>query len=146
RWRATTAINVLQRWIEVVRNLNPTMLVTGNHFDPITRNSYTTMGFDLSGQAELQTLMTIENFAWPRLQDNETVVSNAITIGAVQPRIGQTPISVKPSQQGVGFERMWFAREFKRSIAEAMAMNTPLVVQGAGFLHQDTHTLLLHSR
>lgn len=146
RWRATTAINVLQRWIEVVRNLNPTMLVTGNHFDPITRNSYATMGFDLSGQAELQTLMTIENFAWPRLQDNETVVSNAITIGAVQPRIGQTPVSVKPSQHGVGFERMWFAREFKRSIAEAMAMNTPLVVQGAGFLHQETHTLLLHSR
>lgn len=146
RWRAETAISVLQKWIDVARTLNPSLAISANNFDAIARNSYVAMGMDLAGQADIQNVATVEAFSWPRIRENDTVVANAITIGAAQARCGKVPVSTKPYEHGIGFERMWPAHEFRRTIAESIAMNAPLVMQGTGFRYQGAATLLLNSR
>lgn len=146
RWRTATAIRVLGRWIEVARKCNPRILISANNFDVIARNSYVTMGADLPGLAATQDVITVENFSWPRLDEDEAVVANAITIGATQAHAGGKPVSTKPYKCGVGLERVGLPLEFKRLITEATAMGSPVVVQGSGLRYLNRITLLLHRR
>ncbi len=146
RWRTSIAITVLTKWIEVARNLNPSILIGANNFDAIARNSYVTMGMDLPGFAALQDVVTVENFSWPHLEDDDTVIAGAITIGASQSKSHGKPVTTKPYANGVGLERVWQPREFELAMAEAAAMKAPVVLQGTGFRHIKQITLLLHNR
>lgn len=146
KWRTQAAIRVLEKWVEVAKNLNPNLVISANNFDAVARNSYVSMGMDISGLADVQDVGMIENFAFPHLQDNRAVVSNAISIGAAQSRSGEMPISTKPATNIVGFERMSLPNEIKRAFAESLAMKAPMVFQGTGFRHNKEVTLLLNSR
>ncbi len=146
RWRTTSTVAILAKWIEVARNLKPDFIIGLNNFDAIARNSFVTMGIDLPAMAALQDVVMIENFAWPHLQDDDTVAANAITIGAAQVRTGETPVTTRPGQRGIGHEQMWSPRSFRRAIVESTAIKAPIVVQGSGFRHRGEQTLILHSR
>lgn len=146
RWRTQAASRVLEKWVEVAKNLNPNIIVSVNNFDAIARNSYVSMGIDISGLADVQDVSTIENFAFPHMLDNGAVVSNAITIGAAQARSGESPVITKPTTNVVGFERMWLPNEIRRAFAESLAMKAPMIFQGTGFRYHKEVTLLFNRR
>lgn len=146
RWRTQVASRVIEKWVEVAKNLNPNIVISANNFDAIARNSYVSMGMDLGGLTDVQDLGIIENFAFPQVLDNGAVVSNAITIGAAQARTGEIPITTKPSTNAVGFERMWLPNEIRRAFAESLAMKAPMIFQGIGFRYYKEVTLLFNSR
>lgn len=146
RWRARTSVNAVRDWAQTARDINSDVVITANNFDAIVRNAYATMGMDLEALADVQDVVMVENFSLPRLQDDDSVVANAITMSATQARIAETPVTTNPYIQGVGFDRVWQPRQFKRMLAEGIAMNAPIVVRGTTFAYRQEYTLLLHRR
>lgn len=145
RWRAQIAVNAVRDWAQAARDINPDLVITANNFDAIVHNSYVEMGMDLEGMADIQDVMVLENFSLPRIQDDGAVVANAITIGAAKARV-EKPVATLPYINGIGFDHMWQPRQFKRMIAEGIAMNGPIIIRGTTFIHRGEYTLLLHRR
>jgi hypothetical protein len=145
RWRVQLAVSAMRDWAQTARDLKPDIVVLANNFDAIVRNSYVEMGMDLEGLADVQDVVMVENFSLPRIQDDDSVIANAITISAAQARVDK-PVATLPYIAGIGFDRMWQPRQFSRMIAEGLAMNSPVVIRGTTFLHRGDYTLLLHKR
>ncbi|NDJ84436.1 MAG: hypothetical protein GYB66_00985 [Chloroflexi bacterium] len=145
-WRARSAAQQLGKWVEVARNLKPDTVVIANNFAPVARNSFATMGMDLKALAANQDVVFVDDLAWPRLQEDSSVVANAITLAASMSQVDPKPVVSKTAIKGYGFERMWTPDDIRRAIAESVAVNAPLVVQGSGIRHLDEITQLLHSR
>ncbi|MBZ0318588.1 MAG: hypothetical protein K8L91_19395 [Anaerolineae bacterium] len=146
RWRADIAAAAVRDWSQTARDLNPSVVITANNYDVIASNSYVAMGVDIENMASVQDVMIVPSFALPRLQEDNSVVANAITIGAVQSRVGNKPVATLPQRDGVGVERMATAKQLSRAMAESAALNAPMVVNGTGYLHRNEFTSLLHSR
>lgn len=145
RWRAQLAVAAVRDWSQTARDIKPDIFIIANNFDAIVRNSYVEMGMDLEGLADVQDAVMVENFSLPRIQDDDSVIANAITINATQVRVDK-PVTTLPYISGIGFERMWQPRQFNRMIAEGLAVNSPVVIRGTTFLHRSEYTLLLHRR
>lgn len=146
RWRAQIMVNAVRDWAQTARDINPEVVISGNNFDAIARNAYAMMGMDLVGLADVQDMAMLENFCLPRIQEDKAVIANAITMSSAQARVPDTPISTNPYIHGVGFDRVWQPRQFKRMLAEGIAMNTPTIVRGTTFTYRKEYTLLLHRR
>jgi hypothetical protein len=146
RWRAQVAVSAVRDWAQTARDLKSTIVIAANNFDAVVQNSYTCMGMDIEGLAEIQDFAMIENFSLPRVQEDGAVISNAITIGAAQARIAPKPVTTNPYINGIGFDRVWQPRQFSRMLAESAAMNSATVVRGTTFLYRGEYTLLLHKR
>jgi hypothetical protein len=146
RWRAEAAVSAVRAWSQTARELNPAIVICANNLDGLDRNSFVTIGADLESLADVQDVLLLEDFAMPCLQEDGSVIANAINIGATQARADITPVSTLPFREGPGYEHAPSPRQFSRAMAEAAAMNVPLVVNGTGYLHRNELTLLLHSR
>lgn len=146
RWRTEVAVAAVRDWSQTARDLNPDLLITGNSFDVIASNGYLSMGVDIENMASAQDAILIPDFALPRVQEDGSVVANAITIGAARARTENKPVITLPERDGVGVERMASAKQFSRALAESAALNAPMVVNGTGYLHRNEFTMLLHSR
>ena len=146
RWRAQIMVNAIRDWSQTARDLNPDVVISANNFDAIVHNTYTMMGMDLVGLADVQDVMMVENFCLPRIQEDNSVIANAITISTAQARVPNKPVSTNPYIHGVGFDRVWQPRQFKRMLAEGIVMNAPTVVRGTTFVYRKEYTLLLHRR
>lgn len=146
RWRTDVAAVAVRDWTQTARDLNPSIVIIANNYDVIASNSYITMGVDVENMASVQDVVFVPNFALPRLHEDTAVIANALTIGAVQSRVENKPVATLPQRDGVGVERIPSAKQFSRAMAEAAALNSPLVVNGTGYLHRNEFTVLLHSR
>ena len=146
RWRAQIMVNAVRDWSQTARDINTDVVIAANNFDAIVRNAYAMMGMDLVGLADVQDVTMLENFSLPRIQEDESVITNAITIGTAQARLPEKPVSTNPYIHGVGFDRVWQPRQFKQMIAEGIVMNAPTVVRGTTFVYRQEYTLLLHRR
>lgn len=146
QWRGEQVTAALQDWADYARSLKPDVLISANNFDTFNRNALVEVGMDFPAMAQVQDVMLIENFAMPRLLSTGGVVSNAAVIGAAQQLANDKPVSTVTYEHGIGFETVWSARVFARNIAEASAMNAPLVVKGTEFLYRKSFTLLIHHR
>jgi hypothetical protein len=146
RWRGQLAVKALRDWSQTARDINPQVVICANNFDAVVHNTYVDMGMDLAGLSTVQDVLMVENFSLPRIQEDQAVVANAITIGASQTVSQKAPITTNPLVNGIGFDRMFHPRQFSRMIAEGIAANAPTIVRGTTYLHRGEYTLLLHRR
>jgi hypothetical protein len=146
RWRVQIAAGALRDWSQTARDINPNIAIAANNFDPIVHNAYVAMGMDLDNLADVQDVMMIENFSLPRIQDDGSVVANAVTIDAARSRSHPTPVTTLPYINGIGFDRVFQARQLRRMLAEGAALNSPTLVRGSTFLYRGIYTTILHKR
>lgn len=137
KWRISSSFTVIKMWCDTARQNNPNVVIQLGSHDPITTNHYLVSGLDLDELQDIQ--LIIEKPTWPYRQPEGPVTTHAIGIVASHTRT-QTVIPI------YGSERMGSPREYQRNLSEAVALNTPALVQGMGFQHKNTLTGLLHTR
>jgi hypothetical protein len=144
RWRANQVTLAIAHLSNYAKEQSPEILISANNFDAVMRPSHLIYGIDLKSMASVQDIIMIEDYGLPRFQSSpyHRLANNALTIRTARALANDTPISVDPYDQGIGFDTVFPTRRFHQGIAEAAACGASMVVKGTEFVHQGTFTLL----
>lgn len=144
-WRAEIVTQTMQLLADHARSLNPGVVISANDYDAVMRPSYGIHGIDLRGLADVQDMMMIEDFCLPRWEpgNKPELINNAITIRTALALLGDTPLTVDPYDEGIGFDDVYPPRRLQQGICEAAACGVPMVVKGTEYVdEQGVFTLL----
>jgi hypothetical protein len=144
RWRANQVTLTLAHLSNYAKEQSPDILISANNFDAVMRPSHLIYGIDLKSMASIQDVVMIEDYGLPRYQSTpqQRLTNNALTIRTARALASNTPISVDPYDQGIGFDTVFPTRRFHQGIAEAAACGASMVVKGTEFVHEGAFTLL----
>lgn len=148
RWRAAQVTQTLGRLASYARALKPDVLISANNFDAVMRPSYLIYGIDIEGLGAIQDVLMIEDYGLPQCSPASggspaILINNAITLRTARALCPKTPISTLPYNKGIGLDRVYGARQFKQSIAEAAACGAAAVIKGTEFRdYRNAFTLL----
>jgi hypothetical protein len=144
RWRANQVTLTLAHLSGYAKAMAPDIPVSANNFDAVMRPSYLIYGIDLKALASVQDVLMIEDYGLPRFDPTPKprLANNALTIRTARALADETPISVDPYDQGIGFDTVFPARRYLQGIAEAAACGASMVVKGTEFVDRGSFTLL----
>jgi hypothetical protein len=144
RWRANQVTLTLAYLSGYAKGLSPDIPISVNNFDAVMRPAYLIYGIDLKSLAEFQDILMIEDYGLPRFdrKPQPRLANNALTIHTARALAKETPISVDPYDQGIGFDSVFPTRRYLQGIAEATAGGAAMVIKGTEFVDRGIFTLL----
>lgn len=145
RWRADRVTARIAELAALAREIKPNVVISANNFDAVMRPSYITYGIDLPALAKIQDVVMIEDYGLPSwsAQRRPWLANNALTLRTARALCGSTPLSVDPYDRGIGFDRVFPARRYLQSIAEASACQASAVVKATEFVDSKGRFTLL---
>jgi len=137
-WRADIVTQTIQNLSDHARAINHGVVISANDYDAVMQPSYITHGIDLRALSLVQDMIMIEDFCLPRWEPGDTpeLVNNAITIRTALALLGDTPLSVDPYDEGIGFDDVYPPRRLQQGICEAAACGVPMVVKGTEYVDE----------
>jgi len=144
RWRANQATLTLAHLAGYAKSVSSNILISANNFDAVMRPSFLIFGIDLKSLASIQDVIMIEDYGLPLYESKpkSRLANNALTIRTARALVKETPISVDPYDQGIGFDQVFSTRRYLQGIAEAAACGASMVVKGTEFVENGVFTLL----
>lgn len=140
-WRAEQLAQIVNRWVGVVQEINPTCLLELELRDPLTRPTMATQGVNLS---VYQSIAGVQFLSTHPDHDTAWWVHNIVASGMSQ----QHRKMVKISLDEILYHtvRVLPPRSYAHNIARALALGEVPLVQGIIKRHSNSLSSLLHSR